>query len=1468
MQRKYILIVILLVIVATGAAMYSILGEDELALIAFKDKQYDKAYELYKAKLESGDASPETVGALVDMHLQYGAINDAIKVMEYYVAKHPNSVAARENLGLLYQYAQRPDDYLKNLEIIKELRPDDKAIEKRLAEAYNHDANYEKQLPVLQSLVDKDEKGEPSQYRSLANLQATSQRWADAISTMNKFREAKPEEFVFNDQEFLVSLLMEDKQFDLAQTEVQTWVQKQGQDVKLDQLARFVNILNYKGSPQAAYALLQPYEPNIRQTPELLSDYIMVLVNLGRTEEAYGLMKQLYAEGKLPEGMEREMLFQAIAQNDIPMVLALYDATDTSSFTESQLITLTELAVLKNHPDLLEKVRSRFQTEESLENYPVLAVLLGLYDDSENVEQRIERAQSLQLPLNQRLVVARACARYGKGDCITRIMADLPDVDQLSEAELKNVAELYMLSGDYTRGYSFVTDLRENRGITGLDALWAKFAAATGDEQALAPWLDATPEIAENDLKDLYFLAGKGGAKGTQSSIAERLYQRYPSDDSRNYVVTSYLNAGRYSEALTILREQSSMSAQDEENYFFLLMKLSKKDPAVRKELTQYAASRLNSNVSERKRLAMVYTLIEAGRADIAMPYIKKYAQTLGGQWVDVYTSNLDKQGKTEEARQMRLQLASQPGTTNKVKRQIAYALLNQGYTSDATAIFSELAANADADSEDVQQLLYLWGPRLSEEQVSWVGSRAAYASGDDYEWWMNKLLNQSGAEEFVSYVNSDAAVLQDDRAARKYIQSLLALGYLDQPAPELTDALVSSNNPTILRELGRAARAASQQDLAENAYMHLAEIYPDDQEALRMLGLASYMKADYSEAKIYLGNYFRLKDNAQYQLMDKEDYAATFYLAEMLRRDKQDAQANALYQRTLDMIIASYDRTMDMESKAVQSMVRLGNVDGGIATYRELMARHPEDRLARADFVSTLIEAKRYDEARQVLQGEQGDMTTADDMIERLSAIELPGNELEGYRFFSNGSEVLLKFRSQQARDAFTHPNYIGRFNWVGYVTEGYDRVLITAKYPYQLSLVPAENGYFITPRTDVDNSNTKLEQDLDLRYQLLAARIDLESGNPGAAIARLSDISSVHENDVQRLGFTANAMNYTGRWKRAMGLLDQAAAINPKNEDIAQLRRDIWLMHAQHVKLDYEYFQVDENTMRIGTLSGRVDLSDKVDLAVKLQTNNIETNRVRRANGAFGDYEADRQRGEVDLRYWADNSDIYRVSFYANNDRVGAGVGYRFLNRLGDTELHADWKKPTWDFFEGALDHAVRDRLGVIHNARINDKWTMSAHGAFNRYSVKDYDNVMNTATFGGQLIRELVNEDEEGYYVGLGYGLDAEYRLNADKPFDPVTSDRYTRMPIDSREVHTLSVLGAKDLTEQTRVDGSLGYAVNRLGQHGPSAQARITHRMFNDQWEAQGRIAYGLLGGGGAGSADADMLRAGAYLMYRF
>src|SRR5665213_1226161 len=116
--KKHYLIVAALIVVALAASLLLMPGHRELGLMQMKDKHFEEARKVYEEEVAQGKVSLETVNHLTDLYLQIGAIDKAIAVLEKYVADNPTRLDIRTKLGTLYQYAQRPDDYMRNLEEI------------------------------------------------------------------------------------------------------------------------------------------------------------------------------------------------------------------------------------------------------------------------------------------------------------------------------------------------------------------------------------------------------------------------------------------------------------------------------------------------------------------------------------------------------------------------------------------------------------------------------------------------------------------------------------------------------------------------------------------------------------------------------------------------------------------------------------------------------------------------------------------------------------------------------------------------------------------------------------------------------------------------------------------------------------------------------------------------------------------------------------------------------------------------------------------------------------------------------------------------------------------------------------------------------------------------------------------------------------------------------------------------------
>ena len=1449
-MKKYPFIILLIVILAAVASIYAIPNSQEIALINFKDKKFDEARAQYEVQLKAGNLTPDIAGNLVDLYLQNGRVDDAVKVMEDFKAKRPDDLSARVILGQLYQYAQRQDDYLRNLEEIKAMHPSEQVLAK-LHEEYQKDAQFEKQLTALQDLVKQGGGSDSSRYRSLAQLQAQTQKYDEAVASLHKVREIDPAGFKFPEVELLVSILCDAKKPEDALTEAKGWVSNP--DAKPQQLARLANILHYKGTPQVAMSFLTGVQNQFSTSPELTSEYIMALIGVGQGEQAYKMMKDMMASNQLPAGLQREMLFQAVAVGDVETVNVLYAQVDIQQFNESQLITLTELSILRNQPELLAHLKEHFGTEDSLRNYPLFSVVLGLADKAPDADARIARAKALPLNLQQKLVIARACARAGKTPCLQEIIAKLGDVNSLNETEKADVAELYLLSKDFAGGKVFVEAVRKDANPR-LDLAWVKFSAALGSDKDILPWIEAQNALNETDFKSLYFLASENGHKSTALMIAERLYAQYPTAEMRNFLVTAYIANKQYAKALPMLKEAANRTPQDEENYFYVLVNLSKQDPKYKKDLTEYAEAHLKNAKTERQRLAMVYTLVEAGRSDVALPFIKEYAAKLGGNWVNVYADALDKKGTKNEARDFRMEIATKPYTAVPVKRQIAFTLLNQGFKDDATALFYEIASRPDATKADAQQLLYLWGPRLSAEQVAWVSERALSSEGPMYDFWVERLTTQAGAEEILKFVKANPDSLNDGRIAKRYVQSLAALGYLNNVQSAEAQQILKSKNPQMLREFAAAARGNDKPRTARAAYENIAQLQPNDADALKGAGLIAFGQGDYKASDAYLNGYLQAKPaNAP----DSEAYLAYFYKAEMLRKQGKLEEAKSYYQNCLDTVVSTPNRSKDMQSKALQSMIMTGNVENGVANFRELLKQYPNDASLRADFASSLIEVKRYDEARQLLTVPVDSLNPS----AGIAALSIPKAELVGYRFFSGGQELLLKLRSAEWRHALANPALTQRFSWLSYVTEGDDRVLLVAKSGTELALAPTAQGFDIFPAMQQQMSENDAARQMRLRYELLQARIDVETGKGGTAITRLNTLQPYYPNDAQLLGFTANAENYSGRWKRALALLDEAQQAAPENQDIAKLRRDIWLAHAPNVKLDHEWLRIGKSDQQLTTLSGRADINKNTDITAFVQNDYITADNIRRGDGRTGDFSANKQRAEITVRHdLADGKQTVHGSLYANNDTAGVGVGYAFLTGIGDTDVFAEYHRPTFDFYEGVFDDAVRDRVGISHVYKPTTRWLLSGLFAWNNYSIDSKDDVAQSISFNGQVLYQLV-EGNPNY--ALLYGLDLEHRLNGSRRVDPFGVD-YTIFPLDSREVHTLAVSAGYDFNERTHGDLLAGYNVDRFSGNGPLVEGKLTHEMLDDRLEAQLRAGYGMR----TSNSQGDVTRLGGYMMYRF
>ena len=1451
-MKKY-LVIILLFVLAAGLSLMLVPNAREIALMQFRDKEFDKARVTYEQNLENGQLSVEVVKALTDLHLQSGDVEKAITVMRRFVAANPDNLEARHEIGKLYQFAQRPDDYLANLEEINRLQKSNDSL-RTMNKMYAASQQYDKQEPALEALVGTEQTRQPNHYRNLARLQASQQKLQEAVATYQDFWLVHPLDYSFNDLEVMMTLQLELEDIDGAYDAAVLFSEKQNPR-NIKEVARLVNVLHYRGNSEVAARFLQPYEAQLSQYPVLGIEKAYLLLATQQTKGAYETLRWLDREVTLPVSLQREYIYLLAVNEEYAEARERLEALDFSILQESEGISLIELALQRPESNLLPVLKVKLAEDVSA-NYNVLQAAMAVATNKANWSDLVGDVDKRELTGAQNLQMATVCLLSGKQGCAREFMGVL-DEDTLTQSELVRASGIYVEVGDYAKASTLIGPLyRQMPDDADVSGMYVRIAAAQGDETEVKDWIVANSGASEKVLRDIYFTAQRYRHANIALDTVDVLAKNYQTEENLGFLISAYVANGRYEAVLPYFRDKSSLSKGDREDYLYVLTKLARKSDRYSSELVEFAGKEMRrSDVSRKQKEALVYALLDAGRPDVVLPFIEEFARNHGGQWIDVYANNLDKLGRHSEARDFRMRLAMNPNTSAATRRVIAYQLLEKGFRNDAESLFGMMADGASPLSTDVQQLIYLWGARPSADKIDWLGARYVSETEPSAKTkWADYVANYSTRDDLLMVVNRYPGLVNEKNVQNRYFEALNYVGQLESYGEDLL--MRDDISPSAMRIYARAARSYNMPDQAMRAYYRLDDATGGDPEAMRVIGLLAFAQADYSETLKYLAPYAEHREsNPGYH---EEDYEVYFHLAEVYKREHDLDMANAFYAKALEAVSIVREADVDSISKTAQSLIGHNQEQQGRDYFESGRQQFPDNRLIAADYISSVIELKDYDKARELLASAPVARPVGGYAGQ---PIDLPSTRDASYQVQVDGNEAILRFEGPVPANFPLINASKDQYPWLSYVGQSYDEVLVVANPDYQLQIQPLSAGYVISAIPAANSAQEQFAEELDVRYQMLNARVGLETGDHYAVTDDLLELSELHPNNPTLLGYTANALNFTGRWKYAQTLLERANELMPLNEDILALRRDINIRQdaESHVKVDYEWISIGDSDESIWTLSGLIYVDEELEVGVNLQTADVDAINVRRIDGRLGDFDEDAQRGEIFVAHEDLEGQRIQASLYGNNDAIGLGLSYRWLNRLGMSRVYAEYSKPNWDFVDGILDDATRDRIGFDHSYVHNTLWTFNGGLSLNRYNLRDFDDVAKTVGGIFSATRKLQNF---GPYLAANYTLDAEYRVDEKSAIDNLGQAYFPLL--DSREVHTVSLIAAEQFTPDT--DGLIqaGYSYDRLGGNGPLVAGQLTHQMFEEQLEAQVRGSYGAR----TSNTEGDTARVGGHLKWRF
>lgn len=1512
-MRKFIVIALILLAAGVAISLYliptarEVVGGSPSEVTAVDPTKID-----VEAEYAKGTRTYPIVAGFADKKAAAGDRAGAVKLMEDYVAANPNDVLGHKKLAEQYQAAGNTEGYHKELEAVAAAAPTEENL-RMLSDLYNSDKNYVKQAEVLQKIVEVTKGEKPQAFVDLATIQVVISDNDGALKTVTDLKAKHPDFASYPMTRIMVSVLADKGRIDEAFNAAKEWMARPGAPVPSPtaapvaplppvggaiapagdgqnqtiapqvgvalstaagadagagrDLADLCNILHYSGHADKAVELVDLHPDLLDREPELVLAYVNANITAGKSDHAYEVLKKIDDSGKMIAALYVPYLDLTIKREDIPAAEAIANKIDVPNFTELEALKIIEVARADQAPSVLKILTTRFADPQIVKDKPVLDAVIAILTNSKDQDTKIEFAlnHDPKLTGSQKLALAESCARAKKTACFDAIVKQYPPLEQMAPNEVAEYSQLFIIAdraGEIVDPVGKLTMTEHPSAI--VDTSYRRLAAAAGRYDILKPWLaEKSATVPENQLQDLFYLANDRHHTDVSMDVAERLYARDPSPMNRDLMIAAYYGAGQYAKAMPLLREKMQEPGTDDGLYLATLNKLARKDASARKELADYAQAALTSGKGDdRAQINYAYILIGNGRRNEALPFVKNYAQTKGGEWQKMY-AQLTTKGKTSGtgkaapklSREQLVAMANSKSINAANKRQIAFTLLHDGYKQDAIALFKDLAKDKGPDSQEVKDLLYLWGGKLEGENLAWIQQREHTANAYDKDRWASLINNVADDNNVLAYVSSTPEALYNRDLRKRYFDILAQTHSPENYDVAMRGWVAGTTDVPALVDYATTAYNFGYLSATTNGFKRVLELDPSNQKALSSLATLDYSKGKFKGAERSLDQYL-----AQNPDPSTNPAQAHYYKAELLRRKGDLQAAQAEYAQVVALTTQTGATTPDALSRMYTAQFHLGQVADAKTGFEQLLEQYPDDKSLLADYMAALIEYKMLDDASRIAN--QYDKTSP---YYRKGAMLVgrSGNTASIERF-SNGREMRISF--SQPLEGKSPINWKGeKPKWVESASTDYDSVTVSAKPGYVIRYVPTSDEQFAVvaeQRTDYAPAE-ELKRQQDLRLQLLYARIEQESGQQSKARERIAALKQYYPNDPQLLSYEAAMATMNGDPDTGLELVKQAQAAAPENEDFQLQEQIIRRVDSgtNYVKLDHEYRALGKNDEQITTLSGALNATRNLELGFNAQNDYFQTSKTRRAkDGVIRDFNGTRQRGEVYAAYNLGDGMRAQGSLFGNNKTAGAGAYFDFNNPLGRTQLIGEYKRPYWDFIEAVYEHTTRDRIGFKHFATLTDKDTLGLEVSENNYNTDLEDSIAQSTLVRANVVHELQAQSASQPYLGVGYGFDGEYFSG--KP--DKTPGGWAYLPVRTREIHALTGIYRDDWTPDTHALIVGGVAYDRMGgAFSPLAEAHVDHDL-DQQWQIGARARYAQE----TNNTDNHMLNLGADLIYKF
>jgi tetratricopeptide (TPR) repeat protein len=589
--------------------------------------------------------------------------------------------------------------------------------------------------------------------------------------------------------------------------------------------------------------------------------------------------------------------------------------------------------------------------DEFSHSHPLLAAELALLQGHQREALRA-LARVAQMPdqdVRTTIKLGNLWLRAGKRQEALHLVPVLASHLDIPPILLMDLARLYLELDQVEQGANHLARVRQQRDTHLASAAWALLAVRGTQRSDAYAWIRRTPFSSADIsfLHDIYFASYEAKAFPIAKDIAETLWRLAPSSAHRLLQTQALLQVGDLPGALQAGKGLDVREAQARQTYIAVLTAAVKAGlPGKNTLITLLAEELAKAHGADQRR--MIFDLIALQAHSIVLPYLAKLAQT-DLAWVEPYWEALVETGQAAAAREFLVQQAMRPDVPSQKRRIYAARLLAQGDKEAAGLIYRELATLYGPQSEDMHQLLYLWGPRPFPADIAWLTDRAKHSTRQARAEWLAIMASVGARREVVDLTKAwrAAGEMSSDVQAIA-VRALHESGAVDELHEALADALQHENDPQVLSSYMAIAWERRLSDLAYRFGTRLLARQKADASQLKILGLIAYSRKNFAEAKALLSRYFVLDG--------KGDFESHFHMAEILVREGDVLGGTDHYLTSLEQIEATANPSLFMARLRGVIFQRLRRYDEAIVVFEQLLEENPNHRGLRSDVAETLL--------------------------------------------------------------------------------------------------------------------------------------------------------------------------------------------------------------------------------------------------------------------------------------------------------------------------------------------------------------------------------------------------------------------------------------------------------------------------------------------------------------------------------